>query len=43
MDDDTGLRVLQVKIGLRTFWLQWSVSQDRGETVIEIVLSEQIQ
>lgn len=34
-------RIAQVKIGVRVFWLAWEVTQDRGESVIEIILIEQ--
>lgn len=32
---------LHVRAGQRGFWLQWEVNQDRGETVIEIILIEE--
>jgi hypothetical protein len=34
-------RILQVKIGLRVFWLGWIVEQDRGETVIRVMVVEE--
>jgi hypothetical protein len=36
-----GRRELHVRVGDRGFWLQWEVQQDRGETVIEIILIEE--
>jgi hypothetical protein len=42
VDDDIEAHVLQVQAGQRTFWLQWSITQDRGETVIVIALNEKI-
>jgi hypothetical protein len=36
-----GRRELHVRVEQRGFWLQWEVKQDRGETVIEIILIEE--
>jgi len=39
--DRPGRRQMNIKIGLRSFWLGWELSTDRGETVITIALAEE--